>query len=68
MQTGKMKKLHPLHIIANLMGLLVFPFVASNILRARAGNVNREEFEKLMLERKKLIPIWIKAMFNIKNE
>jgi AcrR family transcriptional regulator len=64
MQNGKMKKIHPLHLIANVMGLVVFPFVASNILRARSGNISKTEFEKLMLERKKLIPIWVKSMFN----
>lgn len=60
---NKLKDLHPLHFIANLMGLVVFPFVASNILRARAGKLSKTEFENLMLERKKLIPVWIKAMF-----
>jgi hypothetical protein len=32
---------------------------------ARAGNISRPEFEKLMLERKKLIPEWIKGMMQV---
>lgn len=63
MQKGKIQKIHPMHFIANLMGLVVFPFAASNLLRMRSGDMSKTDFEKLMLERKKLIPVWIKAMF-----
>lgn len=59
----KLMKLHPVHFIANLMGLIVFPFMASNIIRARAGNISKTEYEQLMLERKKLIPVWVRSMF-----
>lgn len=62
-QSGKLKPVHPLHIISNLMSMIVFPFAASALLKTRTG-ISDEEFEKLMLERKKLIPVWIKAMFD----
>jgi AcrR family transcriptional regulator len=62
MKNGEIKDIHPLHIIANLMSLIVFPFIASTLLMARSGNISRPEFEKLMIERKKLIPEWIKGM------
>ncbi|MDB5228775.1 MAG: transcriptional regulator [Bacteroidota bacterium] len=61
-QSGHLKEIHPLHIISNMMSLIVFPFAAANLLKARTG-VSQKEFEKLMLERKKLIPVWLKAMF-----
>ncbi len=61
-QAGKLKRVHPLHIISNMMSLIVFPFAAANLLKARTG-ISDAEFEKLMLERKKLIPVWLKAMF-----
>lgn len=62
-QSGKLKPVHPLHIISNLMSMIVFPFAASALLKTRTG-ISDEEFGKLMLERKKLIPVWIKAMFD----
>jgi AcrR family transcriptional regulator len=66
MKKGKIKNIHPLHIIANMMGLIIFPFIASSLLMARSGNINRKEFEQLMIERKKLIPEWIKSIMNVK--
>ena len=66
-QSGYLKEIHPLHIISNMMSLIVFPFAAKNLLKARTG-VSQKEFEKLMLERKKLIPVWIKSMFANQSE
>jgi AcrR family transcriptional regulator len=66
MKKGKIKNIHRLHIIANLMGLIIFPFIASSLLMARSGNISRREFEQLMTERKKLIPEWIKSIMNAK--
>lgn len=62
LKEGKIKNIHPLHIIANIMGLIVFPFAASALLQTRTG-ISKKEFEQLMIERKKLIPIWIHNMF-----
>jgi AcrR family transcriptional regulator len=60
--SGEIRPIHPLHFIANLMGMLIFPFIARNLLMSRIGNMSSPEFETLMEERKKLIPIWIKNM------
>ena len=65
MEKGRIKKIHPLHVIANMMGLIIFPFIASKLLIARAGNISRAEFEQLMIERKKLIPQWLKGMLSM---
>jgi AcrR family transcriptional regulator len=64
-KTGRMAPIHPLHLIANFIGLTVFPFAAAPMLMKRS-NINQKEFERLMLERKKLIPIWIKAIMKTK--
>jgi AcrR family transcriptional regulator len=66
MEKGKIKPIHPLHIIANMMSMIIFPFIASSLLMARAGNINRKKFEELMQERKKLIPEWIMGMLTVK--
>jgi hypothetical protein len=57
----KVTESNPLHFMMNLMGLIVFPFAASPLLK-RIGNMHEASFNKLMQERKKKIPIWIKAM------
>lgn len=56
---------NPLHFLMNLMGMVLFPFMASPMLR-RLGNLKDKQFNDLMQERKKLIPIWMKAMMKAK--
>jgi AcrR family transcriptional regulator len=58
---GKIAPAQPLHFLMNLMGLTIFPFLASPILR-NIGGLKQQDFNALMEERKKLIPKWIKAM------
>ena len=54
-------KINPIHMMINMVSLTVFPFIASPMLRNRTG-MNIDEFNALMLERKKLIPMWANAM------
>lgn len=54
-------KINPLHIMLNVLSMTIFPFVASPLLRNRTG-ISLDEFNKLMEERKKLIPLWIKTI------
>jgi AcrR family transcriptional regulator len=63
--SGKIKEPNPLHFLMNLTGMIIFPFVSSPILK-KVGNLDQKEFEKLMQERKTLIPVWIKAMLKAK--
>ena len=64
-KSGRMPALHPLHFFMNMMGLIVFPFVGSPILK-NVGGINQEEFDWLMQRRKTLIPLWIKSMMEMK--
>lgn len=50
----------PFHILINLLGITVFPFVAKPVLSKLIGN--EEEYDSLMKQRKELIPMWIKMM------
>ena len=59
----KMATINPIHILMNFVALTIFPFVGSPLIRNRTG-LSIEAFNKLMEERKKLIPIWIKATMN----
>jgi AcrR family transcriptional regulator len=58
-------RMHPMHFMMNLMGLIVFPFVASPLLKG-LGDLDAGAFDQLMLERKKMIPIWIDSMLKMK--
>src|ERR1035437_980219 len=64
-KSGKIAAIHPLHFIMNLLGMIVFPFVGSPMLKS-LGDINQKEFDELMLQRKKLIPKWVNAMLKIK--
>lgn len=54
-------RMHPMHFMMNLIGLTVFPFIASPLLK-NVGHLDADAFDMLMLERKKMIPIWIEGM------
>ena len=62
---GKVADVHPVHFIMNLIGMIVFPFVGSPLLK-QVGGLNDEGFNKLMMERKILVPKWIKAISKVK--
>jgi len=62
--TKNAPKINPLHIIMNVLSMTIFPFVASPLLRNRTG-ISIEEFNKLMEERKQLIPVWINAIMKV---
>lgn len=51
----------PLHLFINLAVLTVAPFVVAPALHKLTG-LNQMQFNKLMAERKKMIPIWFKTM------
>ncbi len=61
LQNKGINSIHPAHIMTNLMSLIFFPFTSSNILKSRAG-INEQDFIELMIERKKMIPLWIMSM------
>jgi AcrR family transcriptional regulator len=62
---GKVTEPNPLHFLMNLLGLIVLPFINSPMIK-KIGTLNEKQFDKLMQDRKKLIPIWLRAMLNAK--
>ncbi len=60
-QQGLVYPIHPLQFIMSLMSLIVFPFVASPMVK-KLGELNQEQYLELMEERKHLIPQWVKKM------
>ncbi|MGC4234628.1 MAG: TetR/AcrR family transcriptional regulator [Niabella sp.] len=62
---GKIVEPNPIHFLMNLLSLVVFPFIAQPLLQGISG-LNETQFNKLMQERKKLIPVWVKAIMKAK--
>lgn len=62
---GKITEPNPLHFLMNMMGLIIFPFIAKPLLMGGNG-IKEEAFNELMRERKKKIPVWIKAIMKVK--
>jgi len=61
-ESGEMVNVNPVQFLVNLLGLTVFPFIARPLLLS-IGRVDEETFGMMMEQRKLLIPIWIKAMY-----
>ncbi|MCC6289448.1 MAG: TetR/AcrR family transcriptional regulator [Chitinophagaceae bacterium] len=61
----KQPGVQPLHFIASMLGMIIFPFVSKPVFKS-AGVLNEHGFATMMEERKKLLPKWIKAMLGTK--
>jgi AcrR family transcriptional regulator len=59
----KRPDLNPFHFLMNILGMTVFPFVASPVFES-IPMVQSIGFNNLIQERKILIPKWIKAMMD----
>ena len=58
---GRVAESNPLHFLMNLMGLVIFPFIASPFYK-KIGKLSETQFNGLMEERKSLVPVWINAI------
>ncbi len=65
MKEDKIAPIHMAHYIMNFMGLVIFPFVAKPVLM-KVNKFSEMEFATLMQERKRLAPMWLKAMSKVK--
>jgi len=55
---GTIKKIHPVHLLMNLLSMTIFPFVAKPMLMRNLG-LGEKRFIQLMDERRKEIPRFI---------
>lgn len=58
---GEITEPNLMQAILNVIGLVIFPFIAKPILTSII-NIPEEQYKALMLQRKTLIPQWIKAI------
>jgi AcrR family transcriptional regulator len=65
-KAGRAKKINPGHLMMNILGLTIFPFAARPMVQ-KVRSISDKEYEILMLERKKLVPEWLKSMLELKK-
>lgn len=64
---GRITEPNLIHTVLNVISLVIFPFIAQPIFTA-LSRTDKEAYKTLMLERKKLIPQWIKAMLFVEEK
>ena len=57
--------INPVHYLMNVLGMTIMPFIIGPLI-IEIGMLKPQEFEKAMMERRKLIPIWIKTLLQLK--
>ena len=58
---GRITEPNLMHTVLNVISLVIFPFIAQPIFTA-LSRTDKEVYKALMLQRKALIPQWIKAI------
>ncbi|MDR1380592.1 MAG: TetR/AcrR family transcriptional regulator [Tannerella sp.] len=58
---GRMREPNLLHFMMNLLGVTIFPFIGQSLIMV-LGGLDESQFNRLIQERKKRIPVWIKAI------
>lgn len=61
----KIANLPFIQFLMNLLGMTVFPFIAAPILKSFA-DLNDDDFQKQIQIRKKMIPLWMKEILELK--
>ena len=64
---GEVSEPNLLQMVLNVISLVIFPFIAQPILIA-LNKMDNDQYKALILERKKLIPQWIKAMLFVEEK
>ncbi len=52
---------NPINILINILSMIIFPFIGQPMIN-EIGLSKKEDFNNLLQERKKLLPIWIMQM------
>ncbi|MGK0364700.1 MAG: AcrR family transcriptional regulator [Saprospiraceae bacterium] len=61
---GEIPAINPIHFLLNLMGLVVFPFIAQPMVSVVSG-IPKDNFLDMLQERKRLIPLWVESMLTV---
>lgn len=63
---NKQISVSPFHFLMNMISMSIMPFGAKPLI-VHLSDMNTEELQEFLAERKRLIPIWIKAMLQIND-
>ncbi|MFT3919030.1 TetR/AcrR family transcriptional regulator [Cloacibacterium sp.] len=63
----KRPDMNPLHFLVTFLGMTIFPFVAKPVFNA-FQIIKDDEFQQFIEERRKLIPVWVKTLLELKME
>ena len=61
----KRPEVNPLQFIPTILGIAIYPFIMRPILQG-LGGMSDKQFTTMMMERKTLVPAWIKAILKAK--
>ena len=61
---GEIPPINPIHFMVNLVGLVVFPFIAQPMISAGVG-IPKDNYFEILQERRRLIPLWIASMLSV---
>lgn len=61
---GEIPPINPIHFMVNLVGLVVFPFIAQPMILAGL-EIPKNDFFDIIQERKRFIPLWIESMLSV---
>jgi AcrR family transcriptional regulator len=65
MKAEKMTDQDIFHLMSNMIGLIIAPFILKHLLQGISDG-SEKQFNERLEERKKLIPLWLKAMKGVK--
>lgn len=57
--------IHPLHYVINMIAMCVFPFIAAPLLK-HIAKIDTKDFNRLIDERKEMVPKWMHAIMQTK--
>lgn len=61
------KNINPEHMVMNIYGMIIFPFLG-RVMMSGVDGIDDAEFAALMEERKRMIPVWSKAILSECNQ
>ena len=64
-KSKRIAAIHPLHYMINMISMCVFPFIAAPLLK-HIAKVGTEEYDKIIDERRTLVPKWMHAIMRAK--
>lgn len=63
-EIGKIKNIEPKHLFMNMISMIFFPFIGKPMIQVLIG-VDNKEFNKLMIERREHVKLFIKQALQI---